>query len=160
MEMSSMPPGFSLKGYLDELGNLRDKLQQVLHQHQLLLSEHRLLKQRVDELTDNPDSLNDSPRTEEGRLILESMISVLSEVGRPMLAKEIGEMLKSRNVIPIQILNVKAYVIRRLEVACTSDAIRTYHHDGQGKKYFYLPEWADLPGGIQQLFYKGNMPWG
>lgn len=152
MDMA-IPQGFSIKPYLDELENLRGKLQDILQQHQLVSLEHRLLVQRVEELEAKvlPDNLS---RPEAGKEMQDILISLLAEVGRPMPVREIGEILKNRNVIPIQILNVKTYVVRRLETACAAGLIQTYFHEEQNRKYYYLSEWTGGDEAGPELFYR------
>lgn len=147
----------SVDNCIEELKNMRAELQRVLQQHKLLLTEHKLLKQKVDEMTDKTDAPYASTRVEEGKYVIEAIIHLLQETGRPMQVKEIGEALKSKNVIPIQILNTKTYVNRRLEIATASNTLEIIHLDDQSKKYYYLPEWADANGSIQHLLEKNNI---
>lgn len=146
----------SVENCLEELKNMRDELQRVLQQHKLLLTEHKLLKQKIDEMTDKSAIPYVSTRVEEGKHVIDTIIQLLHETGRPMQVKEIGEALKSRNVVPIQILNIKTYVNRRLEIACATNMLSAIYIDDQSKKYFYLPEWADSDGNIQHLLEKNN----
>lgn len=147
----------SVENYLEELKNMRDELQRVLQQHKLLLTEHKLLKQKVDEMADKTTASYSSTRVEEGKHVVDSIVSVLQETGRPMQIKEIGEALKHKNVIPIQILNIKTYINRRLEIACAANMLGSVHLDDQSKKYYYIPEWADANGSIQHLLEKNNI---
>jgi len=147
----------SVENYLEELKNMRDELQRVLQQYKLLVTEHKLLKQKVDEMADRSVTPYTSTRVEEGKHVVDNIVNVLHETGRPMQVKEIGEALKNKNVIPIQILNIKTYVNRRLEIACSSNMLGMVYLDDQSKKYYYLPEWADANGSIQHLLEKSNI---
>lgn len=76
---------------------------------------------------------------------LEQVRKSLNDLKHPANLDTMCFIANENGLVPVQILNARSYVYRRLNDACKKGEMLYVQSETDGKRYYYLPEWRMKP---------------
>jgi len=69
---------------------------------------------------------------------------ILYDFDRPLAFNALYQLADKEKLVPVQIVNPKSYLLRRLHMACKNGEFLQIRSETNCQIYYYLPEWHDI----------------
>lgn len=138
-----------LTRFINDVANTFIRLRTLLDEQEAIIQgELNRLTGGIDlkNISDRPHNI--LTRADGYNTFLEQVKRSLNDFRYPVSLDVMCSIANKNGLVPVQILNARSYVYRRLSEACKKGEIMHIHSEIDGKRYYYLPEWGLTQGEV------------